>query len=279
MTGIPIINVNNNCSTGSTALYTAANALLTEKFDCVMAVGFDKMEKGALGTKYKDRIPPMDKHVELLIELEDLTPAPLTAQMFSAAGKEHMKLYGTNEVHFAKIATKNHQHAANNPNAQLAQANIDLQKVLHSPKVFDYLTKLQCCPTSNGAACAILASEKFVSQHRLESQAVEIMAIEMVTDFPSTFKEKSAIKLVGFDMTRAAAQAAYDKCGITPQNIDVIELHDCFSSNELITYEALDLCPIGQAKVLVDNGDNTYGGKFVVNPSGLLFCYSSFSLI
>src|SRR5699024_8426282 len=108
----------------------------------------------------------------------------------------------------------------------------------------------------------------FVRQHQLESQAVEIAAIEMVTDFPSTFAEKSAIKLVGFDMTQSAAQAAYRKAGIQPQDLDVIELHDCFSANELITYEALGLCPGGQAKVLVDKGDNTYGGKFVVNPSG-----------
>lgn len=268
MTGIPIINVNNNCSTGSTALYTASNALLTGKFHCVMAVGFEKMEKGALGTKYKDRVAPMDRHVEKLIELAGLAPAPLTAQMFAAAGKEHMQKYGSSELHFAKIAAKNHRHAANNPNAQLAQADIDLQKVLDSPKVHDYLTKLQCCPTSNGAACAILASEDFVRQHRLESQAVEIAAIELVTDFSSAFTEKSAIKLVGFDMTKLAAEAAYRKAAISPHNIDVIELHDCFSANELITYEALGLCPPGQGKILVDNGDNTYGGKFVINPSG-----------
>ena len=119
MTGIPIVNVNNNCSTGSTALYVAANAIQSGKFDCALAVGFEKMEKGALSSKFKDRVQPMAKHVELLVELDGLAPAPITAQLFGSAGKEHMRRYGTTEEHFAKIVIKNHLHALNNPNAQL----------------------------------------------------------------------------------------------------------------------------------------------------------------
>ncbi|KAJ6221483.1 hypothetical protein RDWZM_000028 [Blomia tropicalis] len=268
MTAIPIINVNNNCASGSTALYVASNAILSGRNECVLAVGFDKMEKGALGPIFKDRTAPMDRHIELLIELHGLVPAPFTAQLFGAAGKEHMKLYGTSSTHFAKIAEKNHRHARNNPNAQLATGQISLNDILDSPKIYEYLTKLQCCPTSDGAACVILANENFVRRNRLESQSVEIMAIEMVSDSKSTFEDKSAIKLVGFDMTRLAAQAAYSKAGISPSDVDVIELHDCFSANELLTYEALGLCPLGQAKTLIDNGDNTYGGKYVINPSG-----------
>lgn len=270
MTGIPIMNVNNNCSTGSTALYTAYQAILTGRYACTMAVGFEKMEKGALGSKYKDRTAPMDKHIELLIELQGLAPAPFTAQIFGAAGLEHMKLYGTKEEHFAQIALKNHRHALNNPYAQVGakREQLSLGDVLDSPKVYDFITRLQCCPTSDGAACAILATENFVRLHGLESQAVEILALEMTTDTCSTFEEKSAIKLIGYDMTKRAAEKAFRRAKLTPADVDVIELHDCFSCNELITYEALGLCPPGEASKLVERGDNTYGGKYVVNPSG-----------
>ena len=131
------------------------------------------------------------------------------------------------------------------------------------------MTRYQCCPTSDGAAAAILASEGFVKENNLMDQAVEILAMEMTTDLPSTFEEKSAIKLVGFDMTKSAAEKAFAKAGLKPNDVDVIELHDCFSANELLTYEALGLCPVGKGKDLVDNNDNTYGGKYVINPSGV----------
>lgn len=135
-------------------------------------------------------------------------------------------------------------------------------------QVFDLLTKYQCCPTSDGAGAAILASEDFVRKHGLESQAIEILAMEMTTDPPASFESRSAIQLVGFDMSKNAANAAYQKAGLSPSDVQVVELHDCFSSNELITYEALGLCPIGKAGAFIDAGDNTYGGKYVVNPSG-----------
>jgi sterol carrier protein 2 len=135
-------------------------------------------------------------------------------------------------------------------------------------KVYDLLTKYQCCPTSDGAGAAILASENFVKKHGLEGQAIEILAMEMSTDPPTSFSEKSAIQLVGFDMTKNCAEQAYKAANLTPRDIQVVELHDCFSANELITYEALGLCPIGKAGDFIDAGDNTYGGKYVVNPSG-----------
>lgn len=135
-------------------------------------------------------------------------------------------------------------------------------------QVFENLTKYQCCPTSDGAAAAILCSEEFVIKHNLQAQAVEILSLVMKTDVPSAFEEKSAIKLVGFDMTKNAAEEAYRTAGVSPEDIQVVELHDCFSSNELITYEALGLCPIGKAGEFIDQGNNTYGGKYVINPSG-----------
>jgi sterol carrier protein 2 len=178
-----------------------------------------------------------------------------------------MEKYGTTQTHFAKIAYKNHKHSTKNPYSQFRD-EYTLEQVLKSPPVFGPLTKLQCCPTSDGAAAAVLCSEDFVKRHNLQAQAVEVAGMAMATDTPSTFNENSCIKMVGFDMSKKAAEEAYKKAGVTANDVQVIELHDCFSCNELITYEALGLCPVGQASKLVDAGDVTYGGKWVVNPSG-----------
>jgi len=178
-----------------------------------------------------------------------------------------MKKYGTKLEHFAKIAEKNHRHSENNPYSQFRDV-YTLDQILKSPKVFDPLTKLQCCPTSDGAGAAILCSEDFVIKHKLFDNAIEIAGMTMTTDFPSTFEEKSMIKIVGYDMTKNAAIKAFKESGLTPNDVQVIELHDCFSSNELLSYEALGLCPEGKAGELIDRGDNTYGGKWVINPSG-----------
>ncbi|XP_077812735.1 sterol carrier protein 2 isoform X2 [Macaca mulatta] len=267
MTGIPIINVNNNCSTGSTALFMARQLIQGGVAECVLALGFEKMSKGSLGIKFSDRTIPTDKHLDVLINKYGLSAHPVAPQMFGYAGKEHMEKYGTKIEHFAKIGWKNHKHSVNNPYSQF-QDEYSLDEVMASKKVFDFLTILQCCPTSDGAAAAILASEAFVQKYGLQSKAVEILAQEMMTDLPSSFEEKSVIKMVGFDMSKEAARKCYEKSGLTPNDIDVIELHDCFSTNELLTYEALGLCPEGQGATLVDRGDNTYGGKWVINPSG-----------
>ncbi|XP_057567056.1 sterol carrier protein 2 [Hippopotamus amphibius kiboko] len=267
LTGIPIINVNNNCATGSTALFMAQQLIQGGLADCVLALGFEKMEKGSLGITPSNRTNPVDKHLEVLINKYGLSKHPVASQMFGRAGKEHMEKYGTKLEHFAKIGWKNHKHSVNNPYSQFQQ-EYSLDEVMTSRKIFDFLTVLQCCPTSDGAAAAILASEAFVEKYGLKSKAVEILAQAMVTDMPSSFEEKSIIKMVGFDMSKEAARKCYEKSGLKPSDIDVIELHDCFSSNELLTYEALGLCPEGQGGKLVDRGDNTYGGKWVINPSG-----------
>lgn len=267
MTGIPVYNVNNNCSTGSTALFMARNLVLGGQAECVLALGFEKMERGSLSNKYTDRENPIEKHVICLANMADIEKAPIAAQFFGNAGLEHMKKYGTTPVHLAKIAYKNHLHSTNNPYSQF-QDKYSLEEIMNSPKVTGPLTKLQCCPTSDGSGAAILASEDFVIAHNLQNQAVEILAMEMMTDLPSTFEDESAIKLVGYDMTKNAAQKVYAKAGCSASDVDVIELHDCFSANELITYEALGLCGEGEAGKFIDSGNNTYGGKYVVNPSG-----------
>ena len=187
--------------------------------------------------------------------------------MFGNAGIEHMERYGTTAEQFAKIGQKNHRHSVNNPYSQF-QDEYSLEQILGAPTVYGPLTKLQCCPTSDGSAAVVVASEDFVRKHGLQARAVEILGMAMATDFPSTFAEKSMIKLVGADLTRAAARRVYEQSGLGPENVDVIELHDCFSCNELITYEALGLCAEGKGGELIDSGAVTYGGKTVVNPSG-----------
>lgn len=266
LTGIPIVNVNNNCSTGSTALYLAAQAVKSGQVDCALALGFEKMQKGSLGSTYDDREQPMMRHLLALAELQEfaMPPAPY---MFGAAGNEHMKRFGTTAEQFAKIGVKNHRHSQNNPYAQF-QDPYTLDEVLDSKRIYGPLTKLQCSPTSDGAGAAILASEDFVERHDLADQAVEIVGQAMVTDLESTFADRSAISLVGADMTRVAAEKVYAQAGFGPDDVDVIELHDCFSANELLTYEALGLCPEGDGGKLIDNDETTYGGRWVVNPSG-----------
>lgn len=209
----------------------------------------------------------MDKHIQLMSEKFDLTGAPIVAQIFGNAGIEHMQKYGTKAEHFAKIAQKNHKHSVNNPYAQFQQ-EYSLEQVKNSPQVHEILTRLQCSPTSDGSAACVLASEDFVRRNGLEKKAVEIIGMEMTTDPVTSFSEGSMIKAIGYDMTKLAADRLFAKTHYKPEDVDVIELHDCFSTNELITYEALGLCAPGEGGKLVDRNDNTYGGKFVINPSG-----------
>jgi acetyl-CoA acetyltransferase len=266
LSGVPIYNVNNNCATGSTALFMAKQFIEGGLADCCMALGFEKMERGSLGTHFTDRTNPMDKHAQSMIEKRGFAKAPPAPQFFGNAGREHMEKFGTTAEHFAKIGWKNHKHSVNNPYSQF-QDEYSLEDIKNAKMIFEPLTKLQCCPTSDGSGAAILASEEFVRKHNLQDQAVEIAGMTMTTDSPSAF-DGSSMKLVGYDMTRDAARKVYEQSGHGPEDVDVVELHDCFSANELITYEALGLCPEGKAGQFIDSGAQTYGGQVVVNPSG-----------
>uniref|UniRef100_UPI00358F1C53 sterol carrier protein 2-like isoform X3 n=1 Tax=Myxine glutinosa TaxID=7769 RepID=UPI00358F1C53 len=269
MTGIPIFNVNNNCSSGSTALFGARQVIEGGLADCVLALGFEKMESGPLSNKnqFPLHTNPLDHHLEVMGDIYGFDVAPIVPQMFSHAGREHSQRYGTKPEHFAKIAWKNHKHASNNP-LVLNHRHYSLQEILDSKPIHGDLTVLQCCPPSDGAAAAVLVSEEFMRRHSLEDRAVEILVQEMVTDTPETFSTRSAMDLVGYKLTEEAARRCFRRTGLSPVDVQVVELHDCFSPNELISYEALGLCPPGQAATLVDKGDNTYGGRWVVNPSG-----------
>jgi acetyl-CoA acetyltransferase len=266
LTGIPVFNVNNNCSTGSTALMLAKQAIEGGIAECVLVVGFEQMEKGALGSKYSDRTNPLDQHAGLMNKVQGFTQAPPAAQMFGGAGREYRWKYGTKRETFAKVNEKARKHAANNPYALFTE-QLSVEQILAAPEVFDPLTRYQCCPPTCGAAAAVLCSDEYAKKKGI-SKPVYIAAQAMTTDFESSFKSDSMIKMVGFDMTVKAAQKVYEKSGIGPEDVDVVELHDCFTTNEVLTYEALGLCKEGEAEKFIEEGNNTYGGKFVTNPSG-----------
>lgn len=266
LTGIPVVNVNNNCSTGSTALYLARQAIEGGLAECVLALGFEKMERGALGSKFNDRENPLGQHAQLMVDVQGFAQAPAAAQMFGGAGREYRWLHGTKKETFGKIAEKARRHASKNPYALFGQV-LSLEEIMASEEVFDPLTRFQCCPPTCGAGAAILCSDEFAKKHGIKN-AVYIAAQAMTTDYASSFGESSMIKMVGYDMTRQAAKQVYEAAGIGPEDVQVVELHDCFTANELLTYEGLGLCPEGGAEQFIWDGDNSYGGKYVTNPSG-----------
>jgi sterol carrier protein 2 len=265
-TQIPIINVNNNCSTGSTALYLARQQIQVGLAHCVLAVGFEKMNPGSLGMMFSDRTAPLDWAIDVMNNTRGMSAAPFAPQIFGNAGIEYCEKYGAKPEHMIKIGEKNHRHSARNPYSQFRDV-YTFDQVAKSRPVHGPLTMLQCCPTSDGSGAAILASEEFVVRHKLQDRAIELVSQAMATDSPKALGG-SAIELAGADMTRRAAQQVFEASGVRPDQIGVVELHDCFSANELITYDALGLCPPGKAHEMVDSGDNTFGGRCVVNPSG-----------
>ena len=270
LTGLPVYNLNNNCATGSTALMTARQFVEGGIADCVLALGFEKMSKGALGggSGAGDfKTSPVARHYGIMAARHGFEASPPTAQIFGNAAREHMERYGTTEAQLAAVAAKNHLHSSRNPNAQF-QDVYTVDEILASRTVHHPLTKLQCSPTSDGAAAALVVSERFVAEHGLEGRAVEIAAQAMTTDTGESFASGSCVDAVGRPMSREAARKVYESSGLGIEDVDVIELHDCFSVNELLTYEALGMCEEGASGKLVESGATTYGGRWVVNPSG-----------
>jgi acetyl-CoA acetyltransferase len=267
MTGIPVFNVNNNCSTGSTALFLARQAIESGAADCVLALGFEQMKPGALGTVFDDRPSPFenfDREAESLVGMPDL---PLALRYFGGAGQSHMQKYGTPLEAFASVRAKASRHAARNPLA-LLRKELSVDDVMNAPMLWPgVLTRLMACPPTCGAAAAVLVSEAYAKKHALRTD-VFIDAQAMTTDRPDSFDSHDMMKLVGYGMSEAAARMVYEQAGIGPEDLDVVELHDCFAQNELITYEALGLCREGDAAAFIDAGGNTYGGRTVTNPSG-----------
>jgi acetyl-CoA acetyltransferase len=267
LTGVPVINVNNNCASGSTALFLARQAVANGAVDCALAVGFEQMQPGALSVIFDDRPTPLDRFEDAVNQVVDRDDIPMTLRYFGGAGLAHMRQYGTQLRTFAAIRAKASRHAVNNPLA-LFRTPLTEDDVLEAPALWPgVMTRLMACPPTCGAAAAILCSPRFASRHGLD-RSVRIRAQAMTTDSPGTFEPLDMRSVVGVDMARRAARQVYDEAGVGPEDIGVVELHDCFAQNELLSYEALGLCPEGEAEKFVLDGDNTYGGRVVTNPSG-----------
>ncbi|PGH20823.1 hypothetical protein AJ80_03450 [Polytolypa hystricis UAMH7299] len=267
LTKIPIYNVNNNCSTGSTGLAMARQMVAHGAADCVLVVGFEKMNPGSLQSYFNDRANPTGLFHDMMAKTRGITNAPGAAQMFGNAGLEYMEKYGAKAEDFAEIGRINHEHSKRNPYSQF-QDEYTLEEISKSKMIHYPLTKLQCCPTSDGGAAAVVVSQAFLdARPHLKDQAILIAGQTMATDTPSVY-DKSAISLMGFDMARYACQTAAAEAGVNVKDIKVCELHDCFSANEMTTIDALELSDPGKAHEMVRRGDITYGGKMVVNPSG-----------
>ncbi|MFJ3647075.1 thiolase C-terminal domain-containing protein [Streptomyces murinus] len=269
LTGIPVYNVSNNCATGATALMLARQLVEGGAADCVLALGFEKMSRGSLGGGAGSgdlAASPVARHYGVMAARHGFARTPPTAQLFAAAAREHQQRYGTTEAQLAAVAAKNHRHSAHNPNAQFRDV-YDIAGILAAPMVHPPLTRLQCSPTSDGAAAAVVVSERFAERRSLTG-LVEIAGQAMATDTEQTFASGSCVDVVGQSLSRAAARQAYDRAGLGIEDVDVIELHDCFSVNELLTYEALGMCEPGESGKLAESGATTYGGRWVVNPSG-----------
>lgn len=261
MTGIPIFNVNNNCATGATALFLARQAIESRAADCVLALGFEQMTPGALDYMFNDRPRSLSRFEQLTDELlGSSNKLPFALRCFGGAGYEHMKRFGTKLETFAKIRAKASRHAAQNPLA-LFKKEVSADDVMAAETLWPgVMTRLMACPPTCGAAAAILCSEAFARKHGLSTE-VQIRAQAMTTDYSAAFAAKDMRELVGASMAKSAAYQVYEKAGVGTEDIQVIELHDCFAHNELITYEALGLCAEGEAEKFVEDGDNTYGGN------------------
>ena len=266
MTQIPIINVNNACASGSSAVFLARQAVMAGQVDVALALGFEQMSAGALSVD-SGRTPitwRLDAAVESIRGWDD--NAPQAPQYFGSAGSEYLETYGGTTELFAKVSVKARSHAIRNPLA-LFSTPLTVEEVLNSTHIFGPLTKLMCCPPTCGAAATVVVSESYARKHGL-TNLVEIAGMALVTDGPDSFESGKVMNVVAAGVAKKAAAIAYEQSGIGPEDVDVVELHDCFSPNEVISYEALGLCPEGGAAKFIEDGDNTYGGRVVTNPSG-----------
>jgi sterol carrier protein 2 len=266
MTGIPVFNLNNYCASGSSALFLARQAVESGAVECALAFGFEEMKPGALASAFTDRTSPVGWIYDRLEELAPDLPqdAPRAIKAFGSAGHAYVDRYGANPDIFARVAVKTRSHAVRNPYSLFTKP-LTVDEVMGATLMYPHLTRLMACPPTCGAAAAIVCSGAFAARHGI-AKGVEIAAQGMTTDTEAS--KGDPITLVGSDMTRRAATQVYEAAGMGPEEVDVVELHDCFTPNEVISYEGLGLCAEGTAEKFISDGDNTYGGRFVVNPSG-----------
>ena len=247
--GIPVLNVENCSAAASTAVREAALAVRAGAYDLVVVAGFEKMAKGLL------------LNVDANADAEVTMGLGVLPVRFSLMGKKHMEQYGTTIEQFAQVSVKNHEHAVHNPHAQYP-TEVTLSQVLSSRMVCDPITVLQCSPTSDGAAAAVVCSDNWLRRHPRPG-AVRIVGSALTSD-----KVEQATNLYTLEHVARAASELYERTGIGPEALDVVELHDCFSVAEILGYEALQLCPVGEGGRLLDEGETRIGGRIPVNTSG-----------
>ena len=268
-TGIPVVNVNNNCSTGSSALWLARQAVASGAADCVLALGFEQMEPGRAGAVFTDRPGPMARFERVHDELAGPDPsAPCAAQFFGGAGAARTSTkYGTQPETFAKISVKARKHAANNPYA-VFRDQVTVEEVLASPQIYGPLTRLQCCPPTCGAAAAVVCTPGVRPQARAPGRACDRGA-GLTTDTPSTFEDRDMRKVIGYDMTagrrRTGLRGGRRRARGHPGGRVARLLHHQRASRPT---RRSGLTPDGTAEKFIRDGDNTYGGRVVTNPSG-----------
>ena len=253
-TGIPVVNVANACATGATAFREAWTAVKAGLYDVVLAVGVEQMGKGLLGgAGAKQGIPK-----------EGLLGSGTMPAVFAEAGMEHQRKYGTTFEQFAKISVKNHHHSTMNPKA-MYQIETPLDTVMNAEMISYPNTKLMCSVNVDGSAAAVLTTEKKARELGLIKRAVKVRASVITSD---PWQERDLVMPDVNTCTRKAAAAAYEMAGIGAEDVDLVELHDCFATAEMLHYENLGLCKDGEAGRMIDEGECALGGRVPVNVSG-----------
>jgi len=253
-TGIPVVNCSNTCASGATAFREGWIAIKAGIYDLVFAVGVEKMGRGLLGGgNGGDGLAP-----------EGILGSETMPSVFAQLGLEHTRKYGTTPEQFAKVSVKNHHHATLNPKA-MYQIETPLETVMNAEMISFPNTKLMCSVNVDGSAAAILCSETKARQLGLMARAVRVRASALTSDPWTPYN----FAVPDFNaVTRLASQSAYGQAGIGPEDIDLVELHDCFATAELVHYENLGLCADGDAGKLIDSGETALGGRIPINVSG-----------
>jgi acetyl-CoA acyltransferase len=253
-TGVPVVNCANACATGATAFREAWMSIKAGIYDLVLAVGVEQMGKGLLGGTGAGKGIPK----------EGLLGSGTMPAVFAEAGMEHTRKYGTTFEQFAKVSVKNHHHSTMNPKS-MYQLETPLEMVMNAEMIAYPNTKLMCSVNVDGSAAAVLASEKKAKELGLMKRAVRVRASVMTSD---PWQERDLVMPDVNTCTRLAAKKAYETAGVGPEDIDLIELHDCFATAEILHYENLFLCKDGEAGRMIDEGATALGGKIPVNVSG-----------
>lgn len=268
--GVPIVNVNNNCSSGSTAFALAVQAVKGGQVDCALATGFEQMVPGALDFIFPDRINPIHRHngavADLMHYTDEERKLPPAIQLFGCQVDTLKARYGVSDRALARVAVKARRHAANSPFA-IFREPLSEEDVLASPLIYRGLRKFYACPPSCGAAAVIVCSDDFARKNNIRSD-VRLVGQGWRSDRQEHFDSENPLDVIFRGVSQETARLAYESAGVGPEDIDVVELHDCFTSNEIITYAALGLCKEDEMERFVMEDQNTYGGKYVVNPSG-----------